>query len=182
MRDYNALVQIALDCGAYKACVIPVSSIVLNADFRKTCEANQCGVFDRCWICPPACGSVDELMEKVRACDYGLLYQTVNPLEDSFDIEGMEAAKEAYTRLNVRLHKQIPDAKLHLGCGGCTLCESCTKPLGEPCRHPDLALIPMEGCGIDVYNTTKDTPLLYINGQNTVTYFAMMLFSEDENA
>ena len=182
MKDYSYLVQTALECGAYNACIIPTSAIVMNAEFRKICEANQCGLFGRCWVCPPACGSVETLMRKVRSCDFGLLYQTVNSLEDSFDIEGMRAAKEEFTRLNLRLRKRIPGAKLRLGAGGCTLCESCAKPLGKPCRHPELAMIPMEGCGIDVYNTTKATPLKYINGQNTVTYFALMLFSEDENA
>ena len=36
----------------------------------------------------------------------------------------------------------------------------------------------MEACGVDVYNTTRETPLKYINGQNTVTYFGMVLFRE----
>ena len=34
----------------------------------------------------------------------------------------------------------------------------------------------MEGYGIDVYNTCKPTALKYINGQNTVTYFGIVLF------
>lgn len=182
MKDYSELVQIALNCGAYKACIIPVSSIVMNADFRKICQSNQCGAFGRYWVCPPACGEAEELMAQVRTWDFGLLYQTVHTLEDSFDIEGMEEAKQAYTHVNLRLHQRIPNAGLHLGAGGCALCEKCTKPSGEPCRHPDLALIPMEGCCIDVYNTTNGTPLHYINGQNTVTYFGLILFSEGKNA
>lgn len=38
----------------------------------------------------------------------------------------------------------------------------------------------MEGAGIDVYNTTKDTPLKYINGADTVTYFGIVLFEEND--
>ena len=37
----------------------------------------------------------------------------------------------------------------------------------------------MEAYGIDVYNTTKNTELKYINGQDTVTYFGMVLFEEE---
>ena len=44
--------------------------------------------------------------------------------------------------------------------------------------HTALGGPSLEGYGVDVYNTTKDTPLKYINGQNTVTYFGMILFSE----
>ena len=39
----------------------------------------------------------------------------------------------------------------------------------------------MEGAGIDVYNTVKDTPLKYINGANTVTYFGLVLFEENDH-
>ena len=34
----------------------------------------------------------------------------------------------------------------------------------------------MEGYGIDVYQTSKPTELKYINGQNTVTFFGIVLF------
>ena len=47
----------------------------------------------------------------------------------------------------------------------------------EPCRHPDRALASLESYGMDVYNTTRSTPLQYINGANTVTYFGMVLYS-----
>ena len=32
---------------------------------------------------------------------------------------------------------------------------------------------------MDVYNTTRSTELKYINGQNTVTYFGMVLFRDE---
>lgn len=61
-------------------------------------------------------------------------------------------------------------------CGGCRLCRVCAKRDNQPCRHPEAALTSLECCGIDVYHTTKDTDLKYINGTNTVTYFGMVLF------
>ena len=67
---------------------------------------------------------------------------------------------------------------LHLGCGGYQLCRRCAKRDNQPCRFPEKALPSMEGYGIDVYNTVKDTQLKYTNGENTVTYFGIILFSE----
>lgn len=180
--DIARLERAALACGAFKACVLPTAAITLNAEFRHICETNQCGAYGRYWVCPPDCGDVEKLMDKVRSCDFALLYQTVGTLEDSFDIEGMARAKQDYTRVNQRLLRIFPHAAMHLGAGGCSLCEHCTRPEGKPCRHPDNALISMEACGIDVYNTVKDTPLKYINGQNTVTYFGMVLFMEEDDA
>ena len=46
---------------------------------------------------------------------------------------------------------------------------------------PEKALSSLEAYGIDVYQTTKDTDLKYINGADTVTYFGIVLFQEDEH-
>jgi hypothetical protein len=39
-------------------------------------------------------------------------------------------------------------------------------------------LASVESYGVDVYKTTKDTNLKYINGPNTVTFFGLVLFKE----
>lgn len=176
------LIQAALDCGASKAAVIGRDDIVLSAEFRAMCEANRCGAYGKCYMCPPDVGPIETLMERLRSYDRGLLYQTINPLEDSFDIEGMGEAKKTFSavsqRLLDRLGPVLGDGALHLSSGGCGLCEVCGKATGEPCRHPDRALASLESYGVDVYNTTRKTKLKYINGTNTVTYFGMVLFSE----
>ncbi len=181
MND-EALIQTALDCGATKAVVIGQEDIVLNAEYRAMCEANRCGVYGRCYTCPPDVGPIDELMARVRSYDRGLFYQLICPLEDSFDIEGMAAAKKDLVRLSQRLldalRPVLGEDALHLSGGGCGLCATCAKVTNEPCRHPDRALASLESYGMDVSRTTRNTPMKYINGANTVTYFGMVLFSE----
>lgn len=171
------LLQLTLDCGAAKAADIRREQVVLSAEFRRICETNQCGCYGRCWMCPPDAGDIEVLMRRVKIFDGGILYQSIGQLEDSFDIEGMLAAGQAHAQLSQRIHAALPaelrTRVLHLSCGGCRLCEKCAKP--QPCRFPDRALLSLEGCGIDVYNTTRSTPLRYINGQNTVTYFGLVL-------
>ena len=178
----DELIRAALDAGATKAAVIDQRQIVLNAEFRKMCAQNSCGVYGRCYMCPPDIGPVEELMDRVRAYPRGLLYQTISPLEDSFDIEGMLEAKRAHNRLSQRLREiltpMVGTDALHLSGGGCGLCETCAKVEGAPCRFPEKAMSSLEGYGMDVYNTTRSTELKYINGQNTVTYFGMVLFNE----
>ena len=173
------LIQLALNSGATKATVIRAQDIVMSASFRDICKSNGCGLYGKCWMCPPDIGPIEELMEKVRGFEYGLLYQTVGEIEDSYDIEGMGEVGAQHEKNSIKLDRAIKDVLgkyLHLSCGGCHLCERCAKLDNEPCRHPDVALPPMEGYGIDVYNTTKPTELKYINGQNTVTYFGIVLF------
>lgn len=180
--EYDQLIQEVLSCGASKAAVIQQSQIVLSTHFRDICASNQCGGYGRCWMCPPDIGEIEPLMAQVRTYPYGILYQSIAFIEDSFDIEGMFEASTAHAQTSQRIQqvvKSLLKSKfLHLSCGGCHLCETCAKREDMPCRQPDRALPSLEGYGVDVYNTTKDTELKYINGQNTVTYFGMVLFSE----
>ena len=66
---------------------------------------------------------------------------------------------------------------LHLGAGGCGVCESCAKKTNEPCRFPEKAMPSLEAYGINVSELAKASGMNYINGQNTVTYFGAVLFS-----
>lgn len=183
--SHEELVQLALQAGAAKAVIIPQEKIVLSAVFRDICASNTCGGYGKCWMCPPDIGPVEELMKQVQRYSFGLLYQTIGQLEDSFDLEGINEATRVHTRTSQKLQQLIAprmeEEFLHLSCGGCHLCERCAKQDDQPCRQPDRALSSMEGYGIDVYNTTKGTGLKYINGPDTVTYFGMVLFGGQEH-
>lgn len=176
------LLASALQSGAAKAVVIPGKQIVLSAAFRDICHSNTCGYYARCYMCPPDVGEIGTLIERVKRFPRGLLYQTVAPLEDSFDIEGMTAASAAHARVSQRLQEcAVRDGfrdVLHLTCGGCHLCKTCAKMENLPCRFPGKALPSLESYGVDVYQTVKNTPLLYCNGKNTVTYFGLLLWEE----
>ena len=171
-----------LRAGALRAAAIEGEDIVLSVAFRDICAANQCGLYGKCWVCPPAAGDIEILMSEVRSYPAAVLYQTVDTLEDSFDFEGMTAAKQKHVRLGQRIERvlkeKIPGSYLHLSTGGCGLCARCAMADEEPCRFPDKALSSLEAYGIDVYQTTCKTPLKYINGQNTVTYFGLILYRE----
>ena len=179
----DVLIRAALDAGATKAAVIDQSQIVYSRTFRDMCALNSCGMYGRCYMCPPDVGPIDELMAAAQAYPRALLYQTINGLEDSFDIEGMQEAKKHHNQLSQRLRDVLdgvlaPGA-LHLSGGGCGVCSVCAKQEGQPCRHPDRAMPSLEAYGMDVYNTTSSTEMKYINGQNTVTYFGMVLFHDE---
>ena len=84
--DEARLIRAALDCGASAADVVTRDGIATDPSFRALCEENRCGLYGRCYMCPPDIGPVEELIAQVLSFDRGLLYQTVSPLEDSFDI------------------------------------------------------------------------------------------------
>ena len=183
--NYDLLVRLALKNGATKAVIISQEQIVTSASFRDICASNGCGLYGKCWMSPPDIGDIHDLMGELRKYSHGLWYQTIGELEDSYDFEGMTEAGYRHMRVSQNLKEAVenilPADSLHLTCGGCRLCERCAKVDNEPCRFPDKALSSLEGYGVDVYQTTKDTDLKYINGPDTVTFFGVVLFREDQN-
>jgi len=156
--------------------------LTFTDDVRAMCEQNTCGRFGRAWNCPPVCGSVAELEAACKSFERGILINTVTKIEDSFDWEGMMAgARDLYElllevdrtaeKLGVK-HRRV------FGSGGCNGCEECCYP-EIPCRHPDKVFTPIEACGINVMQLAKDAGFKYINGQNTVTYFGMVLLGDE---
>ena len=133
-------------------------------------------------MCPPDIGEIDELIERVRSYSGGLLYQSVFPLEDSFDFEGMQEGGRLQHQRSRALDKALKALGykdfLHLSKGGCGNCSPCAKAKGEPCPFPEEALSSLEAYGVNVSSTVKSTSMKYINGANTVTYFGIVLFKE----
>ncbi len=183
-KRFEALIAEVLKSGAHKAAIINTSKIKTDRSFRDICASNACGMYGRCYTCPPDAGDIDELMQKVTDYRYGLVYQTVSALEDCYDFEGMMAAKKSTASVAQRLQKLFAEQNvsqvLHLGAGGCGICEQCAKATGEPCRFPALAMPSLETYGVHVSELAKAAGMQYINGQDTVTYFGLVLFSLDE--
>ncbi len=173
-----------LEEGVDRAAFVPVTEIRFDRSFRDICATNACGNYGRCWMCPPDVGDIDEMMARAKTFDTALVYQTVDPLEDSFDFEGMMAAAARSSRISQGLTGVFRGwglgRWLQLGAGGCHVCGQCARRTNEPCRHPDLALASLETYGVNVSQLASAAGMNYINGQNTVTYFGALLFCEDE--
>lgn len=175
----KTILETVLQSGVNGAQYLPGSAVITDPVFRKICEGNACGKFNRCHMCPPDIGNIEELIQEVQKYPHAVLYQTIGTLEDSFDFEGMMEAGKRHNlcsqAIRQKLEAILPE-HLHLTGGGCHLCERCAKLDALPCRHPEEALTSLEGYGIDVYRTSQATNLKYINGTNTVTYFGIILF------
>ena len=79
------------EAGASNAAVIEVKDITFRPEFRDACKQNFCGKYNTNWGCPPACGTIEDMMAQAQSYPYALVYQTVSLLEDSFDYEGMQS-------------------------------------------------------------------------------------------
>ena len=183
MEKFDKLISEALALGAFKANVINADLIETDRVFRDICASNGCGMYGKCYMCPPDIGDIDALMADVREYDYALVYQTVSELEDSFDFEGMVEAKKIFRPIAQKLRDVFCDMGikmvLHLSAGGCGVCKVCAKRTNEPCRFPEKAIPSLEAYGINVSRLASAAEMKYINGQNTVTYFGAVLFTDE---
>lgn len=159
------------------------TDLLFRDEYLLECAANHCGKFGKTWTCPPGLGDVGKHRASVLSFPSAILFQEIFPLEDSYDLDGMDSGRRkimdfAYA-LGDSLRKESGEF-LFLGAGSCELCSPCGYP-SVPCRFPEKAMISLEALGTDVYDLAKKAGLRYYNGPATVTYFILVLFREDSS-
>ena len=165
-----------LDGRDFEHAVIPTGKIIFSPELLKACEKNSCGKYNKCWTCPPAVGPMEGYQEKILGFSHALVFTTKTDLEDSFDYEGMQQARENHNRITAEVHDRFGRTNPVFGAGGCKICEECAYP--EPCRFPDKIYPSVEAVGIYVTELSRAAGVHYNNGENTVTYFSMILLNE----
>lgn len=179
--DIVLLKELAQSLGATYTAVLDPAEIPFAPELRELCDQNACGRFATCWVGPPAVGAVKDLMAQVRDFPVGLVIQTVDQLEDSFDYEGMVAARKSHQKIFREIRKaarqKYPSwSMLSLDAGCCDLCPECTYP-DDPCRLPDEAIPSVEAYGINVNPMLTAGGLKYNNGKDTVSYVGLLLLN-----
>jgi len=163
----------------FESTIIESSKIFFSENVVKACEMNQCGLYGKRWTCPPAVGTISEIKCKCLKFKYALVFTTKNEIEDSFDIEGMFTAKKNHDKIQEEVFNKLNFRNcILLGAGGCNICKKCTYP-DTPCRFPDKAISAVEAYAINVLDLAEKCGIKYNNGINTVTYYSLILFGEN---
>ena len=152
--------------------------IEFSEEVAAACRGNYCGNYGKCWQCPPNVGTPEEQKKRFSAYPQAFVFTTKHDVEDSFDIEGMAAARVEHERVEDMIRPALPEGSVVLGAGGCNVCEKCAYP--EPCRFPEKARSSVEACGINVVSLAKTAKIHYTNGENTVTYFTLVFLGANE--
>jgi len=170
----TALFEQALNKRAYEYAVIPTSAIPFCPELIQACEQNVCGNYNRSWSCPPAIGSPEAQKKIITSFSSAFIFTTMSTLDDSFDYEGMMRAKDSHNALTVEMRAHFGKTHPVYGAGACTVCKPCAYP--APCRFPEKALSSLEAAAINVSALSRAAGIRYNNGENTVTFFSMILF------
>ena len=103
--DIKKIEQMGMEQGFSHVVLLDCDTIELKPEVRQMCAADTCHKYDKCWSCPPGCGSLEECEAKVRQYKYGIIVQTVGELEDVFDGEGMMETEARHKEYVVTVHK-----------------------------------------------------------------------------
>ena len=130
---FDSIESISKENGASNVKIIKVEQIEFNPIFRDMCIANHCGMYNKCYMCPPSIGKVEKLVEIIKKYKFAAVFQTITTLEDSYDFEGMLSAKKTIFSIIEGLRElceklNLDDVML-FGPGGCGVCEKCAKEI-----------------------------------------------------
>ena len=82
MANTESLIEAALKMGFSAAAVMETMELTIVPEYRKYCEQNLCGRYDVLSVCPPKCGTVEDMVRKLKKyCFAFILQTTVSPSE-----------------------------------------------------------------------------------------------------
>lgn len=175
--EMQELLALAEEIGFSHGGELNMAALRFLPEVRVMCAADKCRSYGRNWCCPPHCGSLEEMAERVNGFSRGVLVQSTGLLEDEFDFEAMAETEREHKRRFLRLAETLRSRGvrfLPMGAGTCSLCPVCTCP-EEPCRFPEKAMPSMEACGLLVSQVCKDSGLNYYYGKKSITYTGCVL-------
>ena len=159
-----------------------VNSIRFDQVVRNICRQNAWGQYGKNHMCPPAIKDIKEWEKEILSYKNAIIVTKVYQTKNRFDMKSMFEGIVDFQKTLVGLKEDLADEfreerYLLLGAGSCFICKKCTYMDGEPCRFPEKAFPSVEACGIDVMSLSKSAGVKYNNGENTVTYIGVVLYS-----
>ena len=74
--DEQFLIDTALATGFTNVAVMDVKDLVYVPEYRKFCEENLCGNYNLLPVCPPVCGTAEEMHNRIVGYQRALILQT----------------------------------------------------------------------------------------------------------
>lgn len=173
------MIDWALEEGFAGAAVASTADIVFDPMFRPLCEENICGQYGANYSCPPDCGSVEEMKQRILGHKKALLLQTIWEISDYSDMTRIKPAKASHNVAQIRLVKKLRGAGvdgLIVGASGCALCSPCAITKGQPCAFPEYAFSCMSAYCIFVKKLADICGLEYDCGDGLLAFFGMYVF------
>lgn len=172
------LIKMAQAEGAYAA-VIASGDVPVNGNFRKFCEENLCGKYNTSFSCPPGCGTVEAVHQRLLAEDQALVLEMIYEIGNYENAAAMMESREDLNVIMLRMMDKMRQSGLDgfcLGYGGCAVCDPCKHTEGKPCPFPEKQIGCMSAYCIDVAELAKRCGLEFAWTPDRLHMFCMIAF------
>ena len=145
---------------------------------RWICE-HECPMYGKTWACPPGVGTVEECRAKCLSYENCLMIATVTEVADIADLQQTLATRpdhEAVTNQVGAMMEELGEKPYILSTEACSICEACTCPSGQPCRHRDKMHPCVESHGINLIPTLEENGIEFQFGGNVVTWVSLLFY------
>lgn len=156
----KTLIEIAEELGFAESASIKVNQIMFVPEYRKYCEDNVCGNYDKIPTCPSECGTFEQLHDKVMEYNTAFVMKTLWEVENFQGDKAFKQMKMQHNKITKELASQAAQQgqKGYVITAGPTADTSC---ISAYCIDvSDLAA----KCGMD-----------YFCGENKVAFFSIFL-------
>jgi len=163
----------------FHAALIPTEDVPVDGKFRAFCEENLCGRYNANYSCPPDCGSVEELHERLLRERHALVVETVHPIESYQDKAAVLQAKTSHNKAVLHLMEEMHRRGYQgfcTGYNGCPLCEPCLRTKNLPCRYPSRRISCMSAYCIDVASLAAHCGLPFAWDPRKLHLFGLIAF------
>lgn len=100
-------INMAIKAGFTGAAILRVDELLYVPEYRKYCEENLCGNYGKLPVCPPACGTVEEMHAKMLKYSKALVLQTeLVPVKK--EMSEYIAGKRRHNQLTDELLAKLP--------------------------------------------------------------------------
>lgn len=148
---------------------------------REICR-NECPRYGTSWSCPPGVGTVKECRDRCAGFPKIFVFTTIAEVADAADMTETLATRGAHEEITKEIREIFGRAgcrTMALSADSCAICEKCAYP-DAPCRHPGRMLPCLESYGIIVPELAQKAGIEFMNGANIVTWFGMILFTDQD--
>lgn len=139
-------IKLLKEKGILEAKVIKSDMIVTAPWVRFKCQYG-CSNYDTSWCCPPRTPNDVQMQAIISSYKTAILFYTMDitvPTKVAQEVAG-SMFMDGYYKV------------IALGSGPCRRCKDFKKCVVHACRQPEKAIPSMEACGIDVFQTARNS-------------------------
>lgn len=177
MQDTDIL-NLAEEMG-FRSAFVDTADVVQDPSFRKFCEDNLCGKYNANYSCPPDCGTVEEVQQRLKTGKRALVLQTLWEIGGYENRQAVTNAKKAHNAAVLRLTELLREEGINgfcLGYGGCPLCNPCKRLENLPCPHQDKKISCLSAYCVDVAKLAGKCGLEFAWSPERLFLFGMFTF------